>query len=194
MAVQSSFKNMLVCLSSICLVCSALLAGVYSLTAEPIAAAQKAKTTNAIAQVVPAFDSLSELKATEVESVQYPYYEAYDQDGKIVGFAIQSTTSGFGGQLSLMVGLDADGNICSTTVLSHSETPGLGAKCTDSAFSDQFKGWNPRAELLKVSKDGGVVDAITASTITSRAYAKAVSNAFVAYTQIMNTKGGENNE
>ena len=60
-------------------------------------------------------------------------------------------------------------------VLSQAETPGLGAKCVEASFSDQFKGFNPAEKRLGVKKDGGDVDAITASTITSRAYTSGVA-------------------
>ena len=67
----------------------------------------------------------------------------------------------------------------------HAETPGLGAKCTsDAAFIDQFKGFDPAVSRLAVRKDGGDVDAITASTITSRAYALAIANAVAAFQNI----------
>ena len=72
-----------------------------------------------------------------------------------------------------------------TSVLSHSETPGLGAKCTsDQKFMNQWKGFNPQVKKLSVRKDGGDVDAITASTITSRAYTQAVENALNKFKEI----------
>lgn len=193
MAVQSTFKNMALCLSVICLVCSALLAGVYCLTAEPIATASKAKTAQAIARVTPEFETLSDIQSIEMDGNEYPYYIVYDKEGNISGYAVQSSTSGFGGQLTLMVGLTPEGNVWDTSVLSHSETPGLGAKCTDPSFSDQFKNWNTAEKTLVVKKDGGDVDAITASTITSRAYTLAVANAVKAQ-MIIQTLGGNDNE
>ena len=183
MAVQSSFRNMTLCLLVICFVCSALLAGVNVLTEKPIAAAAKAKTENAIAQVVPPFEVLSDIKEIEVDGTAYQYYEV-SASGSPCGYAVLSSTTGFGGTLSLMVGLTSDGKVYNTSVLSHSETPGLGAKCTDSSFSSQFKNWNPYEKKLSVRKDGGDVDAITASTITSRAYTLAVANAVKAWTKI----------
>jgi len=91
-----------------------------------------------------------------------------------------------------MVGIDTAGVVHNTTVLSHSETPGLGAKCTtDTHFMEQFQGFDPAAKSLAVKKDGGDVDAITASTITSRAYALAVANAVNVYHQLA---GGQSNE
>ena len=90
---------------------------------------------------------------------------------------MKSSTIGFGGPLTLMVGVLPDGSVYNTSVLSHSETPGLGAKCaTDAKFMDQWKGLGAD-KVIKVTKDGGDIDAITASTITSRAYSLAVSNA-----------------
>ena len=172
MAVKSSFKNMSLCLMAICLVCSALLAGVYALTAEPIAAAAAAKNEAAIKEVLPETAvAIEEERTVDFEGASYSYNLAYDELGNTVGCAINVAPVGFGGPIVIKVGFDVNGCICNTKVLSQAETPGLGAKCVEPAFSDQFKGWNPAEKDLAVKKDGGDVDAITASTITSRAYA-----------------------
>jgi electron transport complex protein RnfG len=172
MAVKSSFKNMSLCLLAICLVCSALLAGVYALTAEPIAAAAAAKNEAAIKEVLPETAvAIEEERTVDFEGASYSYNLAYDELGNTVGCAINVAPVGFGGPILIKVGFDVNGCICNTKVLSQAETPGLGAKCVEPAFSDQFKGWNPAEKDLAVKKDGGDVDAITASTITSRAYA-----------------------
>jgi electron transport complex protein RnfG len=172
MAVKSSFKNMSLCLLAICLVCSALLAGVYALTAEPIAAAAAAKNEAAIKEVLPETAvTIEEERTVDFEGASYSYNLAYDELGNTVGCAINVAPVGFGGPIVIKVGFDVNGCICNTKVLSQAETPGLGAKCVEPAFSDQFKGWNPAEKDLAVKKDGGDVDAITASTITSRAYA-----------------------
>ena len=171
MAVKSSFKNMTLCLLAICLVCSALLAGVYALTAEPIAAAAAAKNEAAIKEVLPAEAvTIEEERTVEFEGASYAYNLAYDEQGNTVGCAINVSPVGFGGPIVIKVGFDANGVICNTKVLSQAETPGLGAKCVEPAFSEQFKGFDPAKKNLAVKKDGGDVDAITASTITSRAY------------------------
>ena len=171
MAVKSSFKNMTICLLAICLVCSGLLAGVYALTAEPIAAAAAAKNEAAIKDVLPATAvTIEEERTVDFEGASYAYNLAYDEQGNTVGCAINVAPVGFGGPIIIKVGFDANGVICNTKVLSQAETPGLGAKCVEPAFSEQFKGWDPAQKTLAVRKDGGEVDAITASTITSRAY------------------------
>lgn len=180
MAVQSSFKNMVLCLMVICLVSSALLAGVYALTKAPIEAAAAAKTNNAIAQVVPEFDGTPVEGTISVAGKDYTYYTV-SKSGKTAGYAIIAAASGFGGPVSLMVGVTSEGTIYNTSVLSQSETPGLGAKCTEPAFADQFRNFNPSEKVLKVKKDGGDVDAITASTITSRAYVAAIQAALDIY-------------
>ena len=161
---------MVICLTLICIVCSALLAGVYALTKAPIDKAAADKLSSAISEVLPEFSSLSEEKSIEFNGKTYTYYEVADSAANVLGYAVEAAVGGFGGPVSLMVGVLPDGTIYNTKVLSHSETPGLGAKCTEPAFADQFKGFDP-----SVKKDGGDIDAITAATITSRAYAETVA-------------------
>ena len=188
MAVKSSFKNMTVCLFAICIVCSSLLAGVYALTKEPIDAAAKAKNEAAIMEVLPeGAVTIEEERTVDFEGASYTYNLAYDQQGNTVGCAINVAPVGFGGPVVIKVGFDAKGLICNTKVLSQAETPGLGAKCVEPAFSDQFKGWDPSARKLAVRKDGGDVDAITASTITSRAYADGLALAVKVFETIGKT-------
>ena len=163
---------MTICLFAICIVCSGLLAGVYALTKEPIDAAARAKNEAAIKEVLPeAAVTIEEERTVDFEGASYAYNLAYDEVGNVVGCAINVAPVGFGGPIAIKVGFDINGVICNTKVLSQAETPGLGAKCVEPSFSEQFKGWNTAEKKLSVKKDGGDVDAITASTITSRAYA-----------------------
>jgi electron transport complex protein RnfG len=192
MAVKSNLTNMVLVLGLTCLFCSAILGVAYVLTKEPIAAAAEAKTNKAIAQVLPHFES------TEYEE-DHNYFTAFDGD-HVVGYAIVSSSVGFGGALTLMVGITPDGVVYNTSVLDHSETPGLGAKCTsDQKFMDQWRGFDPSVKSLTVKKDGGDVDAITASTITSRAYSQAVANALLMFNEMgfgaePENEGGQDNE
>jgi electron transport complex protein RnfG len=80
-----------------------------------------------------------------------------------------------------MVGLKPDGTIFDTKVLEHQETPGLGTKMMEPRFKDQFVGKNPGTDKIKVKKDGGEIDAITAATISSRAFCDAVMRAWNAW-------------
>ena len=113
---------------------------------------------------------VEEERTVEMEGQTYSYNLAYDEQGNTVGCAINVSPVGFGGPIAIKVGFDASGIIWNTKVLSQAETPGLGAKCVEPSFSDQFKSLDPSATKLSVKKDGGDIDAITASTITSRAY------------------------
>ena len=179
---ESSLKNMLISLGVICLVCAGLLATVNAMTARRIQRVQQEKTQSAIARVVPAFEGAPVDTLVVLDGVEYQVHRAVS-GGEVVGYAIESATAGFGGPVNIMVGFSADGNIYSTAVISHSETPGLGAKMTedDSHFRTQFAGKNPAEYELSVTKDGGDVDAITASTITSRAFTSAVRQAYNVY-------------
>ncbi|MBR1569392.1 MAG: RnfABCDGE type electron transport complex subunit G [Bacteroidales bacterium] len=184
MAVKSNLTNMVLVLGVTCLLCSAILGGAYAITKAPIDKAAAEKTERAIAQVLPAFDAVSDRATVQVDGKDYAYYLAKSGDAP-VGYAIESTVVGFGGDLTLMVGVTSDRKVCNTSVLSQSETPGLGAKCSsDQKFMAQWKGFDPSVKILSVKKDGGDVDAITASTITSRAYTQAVANALAAFDKL----------
>ena len=170
MAAKSTLKNMVLCLFGVCLVCAAILGVVYSVTEEPIKEASRKALELSIGQVLPEGGQISGAQAAD----GFEYYESL-VDGSVAAYAVKSTSIGFGGPLTIMVGILPDGTVYNTSVLSHSETPGLGAKCaTDEKFISQWKGFNGN---LAVRKDGGDVDAITASTITSRAYTVAVAQA-----------------
>ena len=107
-----------------------------------------------------------------------------EKNCNILGAAVESTTGGFGGELKVLVGFNKDGEILGYTILQTSETPGLGAKAENWFQKDgkgNIIGKNPSTDNLTVSKDGGSVNAITASTITSRAFLLAVNNAYDAY-------------
>ncbi|TCN67718.1 RnfABCDGE type electron transport complex subunit G [Acetobacteroides hydrogenigenes] len=190
MAKESSFKNMVLTLLVISFFAAAALAGVYLVTLAPIGAAKAAKINEAIQKVVPTFDNNpgEEVYKMAVDGDTLRLYPAR-KGGKLVGTAIETfTNKGFAGHFTLMVGLMPDGTIKSVEVLAHKETPGLGDKMekSKSNFSVQFEGKNPKTFKMMVKKDGGDVDAITASTITSRAFTDAVNRAYEAY-----MKGGK---
>ena len=179
---ESTLKNMLISLGGIALVCALLLAVVNALTEKKILKVQQEKTARAIAQVLPAFEGTPMDTLVLFEGREYDVHKAMLGDS-IVGYAVEAVSAGFGGPINMMVGFTAGGDICSTAVISHTETPGLGAKITDeeSHFRTQFKSRNPAEYHLSVTKDGGDVDAITASTITSRAFTAAVQQAYNVY-------------
>ncbi len=178
---------MVLVLFGVTLISSAAVAYVNSLTIEPINKAKEAKQADAIRQVIPgAFNNDPVADAWKVETPDGGVLEFFPakQDGKTVGTAVKTyTKKGFGGEVSLMVGFNPDGTVSNYSVLEHKETPGLGSKM-DQWFTQDGKGSiigkKPGMAGLKVRKDGGDVDAITAATISSRAFLDAVNRASAA--------------
>lgn len=201
----------------ISLVVAVLLAQVNKMTAKPIAAAKALKLENAIKEVVPEFDNNPVEEAYKMSTANGDSLLVYPakKGDEVVGFAVNTySNNGFSGNIQIMVGFDMEDKVVNYAVLSHAETPGLGSKMND-WFRDITKpnqvviGRNLSEGNLSVSKDGGQIDAITASTITSRAFLEAINKAYAVYkasdadssaTKQNNTdekqeeEGGENNE
>lgn len=179
---ESTLINMIISLVLISVSMSAALGFVYLKTKGPIEVAAMKKEIDAISQVSPQFDSDPVEGMVEKDGVViYPV----SMEGQIAGYAIKTfTENGFGGRVELMVGFLPDGSINGLSVLAQKETPGLGTKMADPAFRDQFLGKNPSDFDLRVKKDGGMVDAITAATISSRAYCDALRRAYDVLTQV----------
>jgi len=182
---ESTFVSMVLTLFLVTFIASAALGYLYELTKGPIAASKLAKLNNAITQVVPEFDNEpgEEVYKMGVDGDTLKFFPAR-KNGELVGTAVSTfTNEGFSGYINLMVGFLPDGTIHNISVLEQKETPGLGDKMkkSKSDWSVQFNGKNPSNFMLKVTKDGGDVDAITASTISSRAFSDAVERAYKAY-------------
>ena len=189
----STFPNMLLSLTLICLLVGAILGVMKSVTDEPIAKTELSNKIAAIEKVVPEFDNNPLDEVLEYKEGEKDVVKVYvaKKAGEAVGYAVETfTKNGFGGRIDLMVGFDAKGVICDFSVLKHGETPGLGAKMDEWFHTDakggniqNMKGVDMAAEngTLVVAKDGGKVDAITASTITSRAFLDAVNRAYKYY-------------
>ena len=173
---ESTLANMILSLVLISITMSAALGFVYLKTKGPIEAASRQKEIDAIREVLPEFDS--DPAKGRIEKNGVIIYNLYKENQQ-VGFAIKSyTDKGFSGHIEIMAGFLPDGTIHRVSVLSHRETPDLGTKMTDPKFSSQFPGKHPNTFVLKVRKDGGPVDAITAATISSRAYCDAIQRAY----------------
>ena len=188
-AKKDTLLNMFVALFVICVVSGGVLGLVYNATKDPIAAAEAAKKNEAIKNVLPEFNELKEtMVKSALEDAELPFYLAYDADNNFIGAAVQTfTNKGFSGNIALMVGILADGTVNNISVLQHAETPGLGSKMTEPSFKDQFNNKNASSFNFNVKKDGGDVDAITAATISSRAFCDAVNRALSTFE---NNKGG----
>lgn len=177
----STLPNMLLVLTLISVIAAGALAYVNKITAGPIEE-NKART---LAEGINSVLGVTDAQVQDTKTVQ-------DANGNDVilystdkGMAVQAVDpNGFGGTLKVLVGFSEEGTIKGYTVLEHAETPGLGAKANfwfQKGEKGDIIGKNPGEKELTVSKDGGDVDAITASTITSRAFLRAVNVAFHAY-------------
>ncbi|MCL2302783.1 MAG: RnfABCDGE type electron transport complex subunit G [Lentimicrobiaceae bacterium] len=186
--IENPLLKLVVALTCISVVSAVVLSVVYMATKEPIAAIKVEKKRAAKILVLPGFDAnTGELieKKIWVEGLRdsLTVTLAY-MNNELFGAAVATHTNmAFSGRFDIMVGFDKEGNILNTEVLSHQETPGLGDKIDKrkDKFPLQFVGKNPDRNNLAVRKDGGEIDAITAATITSRAFSDAVNNAWKAY-------------
>lgn len=186
---ESSITNMVLVLVGVALITGGILAYVNHITEAPI----KLQAEKTLADGIKAVMGGVQLSVAENDTIKqtikgkeavFVIHKTVDSNKQDLGVAVESTTGGFGGDLKVLVGFDKDGNILGYTILQHAETPGLGAKA-DKWFQKDGKGSiigkNPNKDNLTVKKDGGDVDAITASTITSRAFLLAVTQAYNAY-------------
>jgi electron transport complex protein RnfG len=183
---ESSFKNMVLSLLGITFVASAALGLVNSATKPAIEKAEIKQKSEAIAAVLPKFDKLGkEYQAMPKDGADcVEVFPALNASGEVIANAVKTYSySGFSGYVEIMVGFDKEGNISGYQVLKHAETPGLGSKMAE-WFSNESKakqyviGRSLKEGQLKVSKDGGQVDAITAATITSRAFLESINRAY----------------
>lgn len=189
---KSSLAGMVLSLGAITVIAATVLAVVYRLTAAPIEEAQRQKQVEAVRQVTPPFDNdpIAEAATMDDGTTVYPARKG----GELVGAAVESySDKGFSGNISVMYGFDTDGTVTGYAVLSHAETPGLGAKMGE-WFADpqghrSVIGKNPATTSMYVTKDpGGDIDAITAATITSRAFLDALRRAHNSFNTYRNAQ------
>lgn len=204
MALQSTMRNMVVVLVGAGVVAALGLGVVNMLTKKPIEKAKAEKELAALREVLPEFnnDPVKEMRIEAVEGGELRVYPA-SKDGEKVGTAVQSfSPNGFGGMVTVMVGFDKEGAINGYSVLEQAETPGLGTKMVDwfkpqgepvvsgverlfgfrmpqNPRKSNIYGMRPGDAQLRVSKDGGQIDAITSATISSRAFLDAVNRAYL---------------
>ena len=174
---ESTFRNMVLSLVIISMVAAGALAGIYILTEKNIALQEAQKQQAAILAVLPEGCTVAEPEQINGLTV----YKAYSGD-QWIATAVETQEVGFDGPQVIMVGFDKDGAVLDYVVLKQTETPGLGAHI-DHWFKDAVGNRSiigKKAGALSVSKDGGDVDAITAATISSRAFLKAINKAYAA--------------
>ena len=188
MAKKDSIWRLVIVLTCISLLAALALTGVYALTKGPIEQGQREKKEKALQAVLPDYEgTVRDTVIVDADNEEIPVHLAIGKDGELCGAGIETyTKKAFAGRFDLMVGFDADGSIVNTEVLKAGETPGLGDKINKdkSDFALQFNHQNPAEFQLVVKKDGGDVDAITAATISSRAYCDAVQRAYDIFMKV----------
>ncbi len=187
---ESTFINMVIVLTVVSLIAAYALASVFNVTKEPIEQAALQKKLKAIAEVAPTFDNDPNAEMFKIvafnPSPGLDSLEVYPakKEGELVGYAVKSyTMKGFSGLIEVMIGFEKDGTIKNYSVLKHAETPGLGTKMgtwfnNDVKPNQCINGKNPKTANITVSKDGGDIDAITAATISSRAFLDAINRGY----------------
>ena len=210
---ESNFRNMVLVLTCTVLISGGLLSWLYQLTQEDRDRINEERRQTAIMFVLPQVENL---RLADPEIVTLPNFgnftvvRAYDEAGNYVGVAVESfSRNGYSGNIYIMVGFDAEGNIVDYSILAHRETPGLGTKIIDwfrpqetgnlslverifgfevvsPPRESSIIGKNPGIHDLRVRPDGGIIDNITAATISAQAFLEAVNLAYAAYKSISN--------
>ena len=169
---EGGIVQLVVVLGLITFICALLLGVINGVTADKITQNGIETRNAAMAEIIPDADFEDLDTALSAEDV----YKAI-KDGEEIGYCVQVEPKGFGGNLTMIVGINADGTVAGAKVTSHAETPGLGAKSqADPNWITQFAGQTADGQL-KVAKDGGTINAITGATITSRAVTDGVNTA-----------------
>lgn len=185
--------NETVKLGLILFIITAVAAGVLGIsndvTSERIAEIDKITNDLAMQEVLESAESFNLLDETELKEVQdvnsniIEVNEGYDSSSNLVGYTIKSSTIGYGGEIQFMLGISTDGQITGIKILSHAETPGLGANAEKSYFTDSFKGKPASGELTssKTPQAENEVQAITSATLTTNGIVDGVNMVLKAY-------------
>lgn len=200
---KSNFVNMILVLTAICGLAALLLSAFFSLTKDTIEQSMQKKQTEAISEVLPMENVQLKAEIIEIEGQKWTIYNAFT-DNEYVGSAIESySNNGFNGLIKIMVGFDPNGKILNYAILEQKETPGLGTKMgewfrpqqestpslIERIFGFEVEKTKRESSIvgltmqnnLAVKNDGGTIDAITAATISSRAFLEAVNRAYFVF-------------
>lgn len=173
----------------ICLVVTALLAVTNMLTAPQIQKLSKETEDKTKAEVLASADEFSDALTVRADGKDYTYYEG-TASGDTIGYVFKTSAKGYGGDIDLMVGIDTSGKVTGVSILSISETAGLGMNAKNESFINQYIG---KSGTIGVSKNGASdteIQALTGATITSKAVTSAVNTALSLYPQIGGEKVG----
>lgn len=188
-----SFKEIIVpavSLFVICLVATALLAVTNQITAPKIEQLAIETESKAKKEVLKDAVSFSDAKTVTLDGKEYTYYEGLDAEGQVMGYVFSTSAKGYGGDIDVMSGIDSEGVIKGVSILSISETAGLGMNAKNEGFLNQYTDKSGKLSVIKNGAAGdNEIQALTGATITSNAMTAAVNTAQSLYEAV----GGENN-
>lgn len=169
-------------LFAISFICTLLLVLCNALTEDRIALLKKEAENKAKTDVLPVADTFEAVQAKGVAEA----YIGKDSDGNTVGYCFKTEPNGFGGKITIMVGIAADGKVSGVKITNLTETPGLGARATDESWLSQFSRKDGEISVVKAgSAKGNEINAISGATITSKAVSQGVSSAINAAKELM---------
>lgn len=170
-------------LGLICFMTALMLALVNSITKEPIKAQELARENEAKQLVMP--EGVDFVEKEFSGNKHFQYNEAYDQNGNLVGYIFKNGKHGYGGPVIVNVGVDPNGKITGVKALDLSETPGIGTKVEDPAFTDQFIGKTIGLKAVSsTNPSNNEIQAISGATTSSNAFIEAVQKSLEQYTLI----------
>lgn len=184
---ESNILNSVLVFTGIVIFSVVTITSVYTLTKNQIEKSQRYKQQEAIRSVLPPYDHFDSIPVEMNNGVETTkVYKAYDKNNELVGAAVESSSNnGYKGHIDIIVGFNKKGDILNYSVLDQKETPGLGARMVDwfktKIAKQNIIGKNAATAHLNISADGGEIDAITAATVSSRAFLFAVRNAYFEF-------------
>jgi electron transport complex protein RnfG len=187
------YVKMIVVLTGIAAACGFLLSMVKQVTAvrieEQILVNVKLPAVNAVLESS-TNDLMQDRRTITIDGQEHVVFEG-KKEGKTWAIAFEGTGTGFGGDIGVMVGFNLEKDILTGIgILTHQETPGLGARISETTFTDNFKN-KPITAVFKVKKDNGEVDAVSGATYSSRGVCSAVRKCIALYTAIKKKVLGE---
>lgn len=184
---QSKIKEIVIpalSLFIICIVVTALLGLTNAVTAPKIEELAVETQEAAKKEVLADAASFGEAEQTQLSGTTYTYYKGLAADGSVMGYVVETVSKGYGGDISLMVGVGVDGTVQGVSILSINETAGLGMNAENPEFLEQFLGKSGTIGVQKNGSSDTEIQALTGATITSEAMADGVNQALLVCEQL----------
>lgn len=184
---QSKVKEIVIpalSLFIICIVVTALLGLTNAVTAPKIEELAVETQEAAKKEVLADAASFGDAEQAQLNGTTYTYYKGLAADSSVMGYVVETVSKGYGGDISLMVGVGVDGTVQGVSILSINETAGLGMNAENPEFLEQFLGKSGTIGVQKNGSSDTEIQALTGATITSEAMADGVNQALFVCEQL----------